>query len=112
MREREREREMNRDSANAALSRVGDDAEDQVSAGTEVDTNNVKEALEKLNQEETKAAAEEAVREKALAAVKVEKADIETIVNEFELSTSGAKRKLQENAGDLQKTLVALIKSS
>ena len=48
-------------------------------------------------------------REAALAAIKVNPEDVKTVMTEFELGNSAAKRAIQENGGDLVQTLRALL---
>lgn len=48
-------------------------------------------------------------REKELAAVKVNKEDIDVIASEFEMDKKAAERRLRENGGDLEKALHALL---
>mmetsp|Transcript_3369 Transcript_3369/g.4877 ORF Transcript_3369/g.4877 Transcript_3369/m.4877 type:complete len:102 (+) Transcript_3369:46-351(+) len=93
---------------NRALESVSDHVDD--STGGNVDGQSVQKAMQDLATAERKAAEEKAKRQAELAAVKVDKGDIEVIVKEFELQESQAKTVLQENGGDLQAALVSLIK--
>ena len=48
-------------------------------------------------------------REKELAAVKINKEDVDVIANEFEMDKKAAERRLRENGGDLEKALQSLL---
>lgn len=49
------------------------------------------------------------IREKALAAVKVSKEDVELVAQEMELTTQQADRKLREAGGNVVECLNALV---
>mmetsp|Transcript_12102 Transcript_12102/g.34019 ORF Transcript_12102/g.34019 Transcript_12102/m.34019 type:complete len:105 (-) Transcript_12102:160-474(-) len=50
-------------------------------------------------------------REKELAAVKVNKADIDVIAKEFEIDSKKAERRLRECGGDLAQSLKSLLQA-
>ena len=74
----------------------------------ELDSSKVADALSGLKLTGDDEAARQA-KEKALAAVTVNKADVDLIVAELELTPEEADRALRESGGDVTKTLRALV---
>jgi NACalpha-BTF3-like transcription factor len=68
-----------------------------------------KAALAELQAVESSQRAEKQQREKELAAVKVNKDDIEVLVKELDMDKKKAERALRENGGDLAKTIASLV---
>eukprot|EP00824_Muranothrix_gubernata_P015153 TRINITY_DN31443_c0_g1_i1.p2 TRINITY_DN31443_c0_g1~~TRINITY_DN31443_c0_g1_i1.p2 ORF type:complete len:106 (+),score=29.68 TRINITY_DN31443_c0_g1_i1:170-487(+) len=75
----------------------------------EMNTSKVEEAMSILVAEEKKDKEAAAVRERQLAAVKVNAEDIALIVQEMEVDVQTAERKLREHDGDVVVTLQALV---
>eukprot|EP00887_Chlorella_sp_A99_P006470 scaffold3.g6470.t1 len=94
----------------AALDKVTDRVEEK-EIKAQVDSSRVREAMAKLA--ETEKAAQEArrARERELAAVKVQQADVDLICREFELDKRRAETKLRECGGDVKAALTALLEA-
>lgn len=75
----------------------------------ELDVNKVNAELAALQAADAAESQAELDRQKELAKVPVEAADIELIAAEMNLSKAEAEQALRENEGDAKKTLVALV---
>ncbi|KAG7399117.1 hypothetical protein PHYBOEH_009695 [Phytophthora boehmeriae] len=75
----------------------------------QMDENKMKKAFQALLKQEEADKEAERKREKLLAAVKVQKEDVELIATEMEISTQQADRKLREADGDVVACLKTLI---
>merc|ERR1712159_429591 len=77
----------------------------------EMDASAAADSLAEIQKVEQAAADEAKAIASKLAAVKVEKADIETVAHEMALSKEDAEKALRQNEGDLKATLVALCRA-
>ena len=75
----------------------------------EMDSKKVAEAMAALEAANKQLAAEKMAKEKALAAVKVEAADVDLLDNELLLSKKDADRLLRESGGDALKAMQTYI---
>ena len=90
----------------ADISRVTDFVEQK-----ELDSKKASEAIARMTAEMKVDREAEAQRERELAAVKIEQADVDLIVAEMELDKDIAERKLREHKGDVVATLTTLVES-
>ncbi|DAZ94513.1 TPA: hypothetical protein N0F65_011866 [Lagenidium giganteum] len=88
----------------SAMQKLNDHVEEK-----QLDEGKMKEAFLALHKQEEADKEAERKREKLLAAVKVNKADVELVAREMELTVQQADRKLREADGDVVKCLKALI---
>ena len=93
-----------RPAAKAGLEKVTDFVE-----GKGVDGARASEALSALATADDAAAQANLERERALAAVKVDKADVDLVVQELEVDRAVADRELRVQGGDVVKALRALV---
>ncbi|KAK9803627.1 hypothetical protein WJX72_006829 [[Myrmecia] bisecta] len=75
----------------------------------ELDANKVKKAMTEMAAAQQKNREAQRLREKELAAVKVNPADIDIFASEFELDKKTAERRLREHKGDLRQALEACL---
>ena len=75
----------------------------------ELDSAKASQAIASLSATLTEDRAAEAARERELAAVSIEQADVDLIAAEMELSKDVAERKLRENKGDVVLALNTLV---
>eukprot|EP00245_Coleochaete_scutata_P006391 TRINITY_DN20821_c0_g1_i1.p1 TRINITY_DN20821_c0_g1~~TRINITY_DN20821_c0_g1_i1.p1 ORF type:complete len:115 (+),score=50.35 TRINITY_DN20821_c0_g1_i1:129-473(+) len=87
---------------NKALDKITDHVEER-----ELSSSKVQQAMASLKAREVADAEAQRLREKELAAVKVNAADVDLIANELELEKKVAERLLRENKGDV----VAAVRS-
>ena len=92
------------EAAKAGLEKVTDFVE-----GKGVDGARASEALSALATADDAAAQANLERERALAAVKVDKADVDLVVQELEVDRAVADRELRVQGGDVVKALRALV---
>ena len=92
------------DAAKAGLEKVTDFVEDKG-----VDGARASEALSALTTKDDAAAEAEKERERALAAVKVSKEDVDLVVQELDVDRAVADRELRVHGGDVVKALRALV---
>ena len=90
----------------ADISKVTDFVEQK-----ELDSKKASEAIARMTAEMKVDREAEAQRERELAAVKIEQADVDLIVAEMELDKDIAERKLREHKGDVVATLPTLVES-
>ncbi|XP_033725709.1 huntingtin-interacting protein K-like [Ylistrum balloti] len=91
------------DSGAADLEKVTDYVEE-----TEISAQSIGDAMKAVSDRKAKERAERQERERELAKVKINKEDVDIIVNEMEISAAQAERKLREFKGDLVSALVEL----
>ena len=94
------------EAAKAGLEKVTDFVEDKG-----VDGARASEALSALATADDAAAQANLERERALAAVKIDKADVDLVVQELEVDRAVADRELRVQGGDVVKALRALARS-
>ncbi|EFN53351.1 hypothetical protein CHLNCDRAFT_137085 [Chlorella variabilis] len=93
----------------AALDKVTDFREEKEMM-TNVDKELVQQAMQKLAAEQAQRTEAQRQRERELAAVKVQKEDIEVIAQQFDMDKKKAERALRENGGELKTALQSLLK--
>jgi len=98
---------MDQHSQAQALDSVTDHVEERA---TEVDGSAVAQAMKELAEAEREARETEVRRKKELDAVQVAPADVESLMEEFDLGKDAADLALRENGGDLKATLLHLVK--
>uniref|UniRef100_A0A6T8DQ46 Nascent polypeptide-associated complex subunit alpha-like UBA domain-containing protein n=1 Tax=Cryptomonas curvata TaxID=233186 RepID=A0A6T8DQ46_9CRYP len=91
--------------AHKELNKLGGDMDGE----KEVDTGKAQDALTKLAASEEAEKARKLERERELAKVKIERADVELIMTEMEVEEGKAERILRENNGDPIAALRAMI---
>lgn len=91
--------------AAAALDAITDHVDEQ-----DFDSSALKHSMQAmLGSSPTVAKSESATRDRELAKVKIQQADIDRIVEELEIDTGVAERVLREAEGDLVRALLALV---
>eukprot|EP01102_Stenamoeba_stenopodia_P004044 TRINITY_DN14198_c0_g1_i1.p1 TRINITY_DN14198_c0_g1~~TRINITY_DN14198_c0_g1_i1.p1 ORF type:complete len:115 (-),score=47.92 TRINITY_DN14198_c0_g1_i1:14-358(-) len=90
------------------LNKVADDAV-QDAENKKIDTASVEKLTTLLATEKKEDQAAQLQRQKELAAVKVNPADIDFVASEFEITKAAAELALRENKGDLLATLRVLV---
>ncbi|CAI9739566.1 Hypothetical predicted protein [Octopus vulgaris] len=91
------------DSGAADLEKVTDFVEEY-----EISSYSIQDAMKVMNDRKTKEVSEKQEKEKELSKVKINKEDVDLIVEEFEISRMMAERKLREHKGRIVDALVAL----
>lgn len=76
-----------------------------------MDSREIQRAMAELAELEKQQQEARRQREKELAAVKVQQADVALIAKEFELDLKKAERRLRECGGDVRAALVALLEA-
>lgn len=74
----------------------------------EISTNNISDAMKVVSDRQMLEATEKQLKETELSRVKINKEDIDLIVNEMELTRSVAERVLREHKGNVFEALVTL----
>mmetsp|Transcript_20872 Transcript_20872/g.36994 ORF Transcript_20872/g.36994 Transcript_20872/m.36994 type:complete len:101 (+) Transcript_20872:380-682(+) len=93
----------------SALDSVTDHHEEKAA---EVSESLVAQAMKEMAAAELEEVKAEAARKKELSAAQVEPEDVETIMKEFDLPKSAADLVLRESGGDLEATLLKLVKGA
>ncbi|XP_046340429.1 huntingtin-interacting protein K-like [Haliotis rubra] len=91
------------DSGAADLEKVTDYVEE-----TEISAQSISDAMRVVNVSKAKEASERQERERELSKVKINKDDVDLIVNEIEIGRIQAERVLREHKGNIVEALVAL----
>ncbi|ESN96133.1 hypothetical protein HELRODRAFT_67931 [Helobdella robusta] len=74
----------------------------------EIGAQNIGDAIKLVNARGTKDATEKQLKESELSRVKINKEDVDLIMNELEVSRTVAERALREHKGNLYETLITL----
>lgn len=91
------------DSGAADLEKVTDFVEEY-----EISANSIQDAMKVVSDRKTKEVTEKQEKEKELSKVKINKEDVDLIVEELEISRMQAERKLREHKGKVVEALIAL----
>ena len=75
----------------------------------ELDASRMQQAMADLSANQQAALLTQQQRERELAKVKVDRGDVDLLVNELELDRRGAERRLKERAGDLRAALESYL---
>ncbi|CAH1790574.1 unnamed protein product [Owenia fusiformis] len=91
------------DDGAADLEKVTDYVEE-----AEISPQNISDAMKVMNERKARELQEKQTRERELSQVKINKDDVELIVNEMEISRTLAERKLREHGGNAVEALIEL----
>eukprot|EP00051_Salpingoeca_urceolata_P004249 m.63763 g.63763 ORF g.63763 m.63763 type:complete len:120 (-) comp13500_c0_seq2:181-540(-) len=101
--QQQQDKEKKHDDGAADLEKVTDYAEEK-----ELSAQQLSKALDMVSEKDQAQREQQEQRKKELAAVKVNAADVELLVQEFEVPKDVAERRLREHAGSLVETMRAM----